>query len=460
MAGRMLGVVAVLGAVLCLAGCGPADSTARAQSPKPGEAKEDGAKDGAAKGEGAKDGGVKAHPTVSETTPEDQRKLPKLRAVNVHPELIFHKPLWVGTAPDKGKRLFVVEQSGKIKVFADSPDTKPEGVKVFLDLSDKVYMGHNEEGLLALAFHPKFAKNRFIYVYYSVKGDEADGDGEGRRRAVTRYGVISRFTVDKNDADKAVRDSEVEILRLKQPWGNHNGGDLVFGPDGFLYFSFGDGGAGGDPLNSGQDLSSLLGKMLRLDVDKEENGKKYGIPKDNPFVGKNGVLPEIWAYGLRNVWRMSFDSKTGELWGGDVGQNAWEEIDIITKGGNFGWRIREGAHQYEKGKEDAPGLIDPVVEYRQSRANGRSVTGGFVYREKHIKGLEGAYVFADYESGRVWGVTRDATGKVTEYSVLCDSGRRISSFGFGTKGEFLFCNHLTNGRLVKLELDDGKAVEE
>jgi len=451
-----------MAAMLTLSGCGPV-SPAQAQAPgKSGSDAPAKPKDGEGKpandSKASKADKPKAHPTVSTTTTEDQRKLPKLAATNVYEELVFHKPLWVGTAPDKLGRLFVVEQSGKIKVFKDDASAKPESVKTFLDLSAKVYMGHNEEGLLALAFHPKFKDNGHCYVYYSLKG-------EGMQTVLgrdvqLRYGILSRFTVDKKDPDKIAADSEVELMRITQPWGNHNGADLLFGKDGYLYFSLGDGGAGGDPLNSGQDLSTLLGTILRIDIDKQDKGKKYAVPKDNPFVGKTGAQPEIWAYGLRNVWRMCFDTKTDELWAGDVGQNAWEEIDLIVKGGNYGWRIREGAHKFGRGTEEAPDLIDPVVEYAQSRADGRSVTGGVMHRGTSIKGLDGVYVFGDYESGRVWGVTRGDDGKVTEYSILCDTKRRISSFGYNTRGELLFCNHLTNGRLVKLDLAPAVPVEE
>jgi glucose/arabinose dehydrogenase len=233
--------------------------------------------------------------------------------------------------------------------------------------------------LLGLAFHPDVKTNRQVFLHYTHT--------PGRKT------TISRFKLDEN-LERIDASSEEVILSLDQPWANHNGGMIEFGPEGpdrMLYISLGDGGSGGDPLNSGQRLDTLLGKILRVDVDHPRKGAglNYAIPEDNPFVGRDGAKGEIWAYGLRNVWRFSFDRQTGELWAGDVGQNAWEEIDVITKGGNYGWRVREGFHGFNPRQGDKPAdMIDPIVEHPRREA--QSITGGYVYRGKAIPQLVGA----------------------------------------------------------------------
>ena len=254
-----------------------------------------------------------------------QGELPAVDLVRAFRKLTFRRPLFLTHAGDASGRLFVGEQRGVIRVFANRPDVQLAGV--FLDIQSKVRMAHNEEGLLSLAFHPQYARNGSFFIYYSASDP--------------RRGVLSRFNVRRDDPEVADPASEQVILEVEQPWGNHNGATVLFGPDGFLYLSLGDGGSAGDPLNSGQDLSTLLGSILRIDIEHKADGRAYAIPADNPFVDRPGARGEIWAYGLRNVWRMSFDRSTGDLWAGDVGQNAWEEIDLITKGGNYGWNIRE-----------------------------------------------------------------------------------------------------------------------
>jgi quinoprotein glucose dehydrogenase len=247
--------------------------------------------------------------------------------------------------------------------------------------------------------------------------------------------VLSRFTVSADDPDSADRDSEHVIFEIDQPWGNHNGCTILFGPDGYMYFSLGDGGSANDPLRSGQDLTTLLGTILRIDVSGSTAEKPYAVPADNPFVGDDEAQDEIWAFGLRNVWRMSFDRETGDLWAGDVGQNKWEEIDLIVKGGNYGWDIREGAHEFKKNKQPSRGpLIDPVTEY--PRASGLSVTGGYVYRGTKQPSLVGVYLYADYASGRVWGL-RYENGSVTEQREVLEPipPKYISSFGEDEAGE-------------------------
>ncbi|MHC5009036.1 MAG: PQQ-dependent sugar dehydrogenase [Planctomycetota bacterium] len=269
--------------------------------------------------------------------------LPSIRLTRAFPRIALQRPVLITNVGDD--RLFVVNQKGRIQVFANRSDV--EGSHVFLDLREKVHTGHNEEGLLGLAFDPDYADNRHFYVYYSA--------------SPPRRSVLSRFTADANDPNVADPDSERVVLEVPQPYGNHNGGAVQFGPDGYLYLSLGDGGSANDPHGHGQDLTTLLGTILRIDVRGGAADRPYTVPADNPFVGRADVRPEIWAYGLRNVWRMSFDRATGDLWAGDVGQNDWEEIDLIVKGGNYGWSIREGAHPFRAGAAAVP-LIDPVVE--------------------------------------------------------------------------------------------------
>ncbi len=350
--------------------------------------------------------------------------LPEVTAARAFPRLAFRRPVWITHAGDD--RLFVIEQAGRIRVFENRPDVETAGV--FLDIREQVRSRHNEEGLLALAFHPRYADNGRFYVYYTAS--------EPRR------GVLSSFAVSGDDPDRAEPGSETVILEVDQPWGNHNGATVLFGPEGFLYLSLGDGGAAADPRNHAQDLATLLGTILRIDVDGREQGRPYRVPPDNPFVGRPGARGEIWAYGLRNVWRMSFDRETGELWAGDVGQNAWEEIDLIVKGGNYGWRIREGTHPFREGTSPDP-LIDPVVEYPQRRGRevvGLSVTGGYVYRGTLLPGLYGAYIYGDYVTGRIWAL-RHAGGKVLEHREIFSGPPRLylSSFGEDRHGELYLC---------------------
>lgn len=366
----------------------------------------------------------------------DPGPLPALKLVDAFPKQRFDLPLWFGHDGTGSGWLYVVEQDGKIWRFKRDAETK----ELFLDISAVVptrRQRHNEEGLLALAFHPKFKENRQFYVNYSqLKGSKP------------RRGVLSRFTATK-DGQPTDLSTEKVILEVEQPWGNHNGCSLNFGADGFLYASFGDGGAAADPHGHGQNLGTLLATVLRIDIDKESDGKPYTVPKDNPFVGKPGALPEIWAYGLRNIWRMSFDAETGLLWGGDVGQNAWEEIDIIEKGGNYGWKNREGTHAFQRG-EKAEGMIDPVAEY--PRDKGISVTGGVVYRGKAIEKLRGVYLYADYGSGRLWGLEYDVKEKkVKQHELLLHvPNATISSFGEDPQGEVYVCGHY-RGMIYRLE---------
>jgi glucose/arabinose dehydrogenase len=292
---------------------------------------------------------------------------------------------------DKSGRLFVIEQEGRIRIIKNGVLQQTP----FLDIRDEVLKndGYDERGLLGIAFHPEFAKNSKFYIYRSVRVQKAKG--------LDHKSEVREYTVSRQNPDVADKSSSRLVMEFDQPEGNHNGGDLKFGPDGFLYIASGDGGGGDDrhgEFGNGQNLSTVLGKILRIDV----NQQPYGIPKDNPFVGKEGVRQEIYAFGVRNPWRISFDKLNGRLFAGEVGQNAWEEVDIITKGGNYGWRIREGLHDKFPNDPGAKNWIDPIAEYPHSE--GISVTGGFVYRGKQIPGLQGKYVFADW-MGPVWALT-------------------------------------------------------
>ena len=334
------------------------------------------------------------------------------------PALKFERPLELVHAGDGSGRLFVVEQGGRIRVFANDRDVKESNV--FLDLSEVVRRGHNEEGLLGLAFHPKFKTNGEFFVFYSV----------------TPMGsVISRFRVSKDDAGVADRASEEKLLSYAKPHGNHNGGSLKFGPDGFLYISVGDGGAGHDPHGNAQDLTDLFGSILRIDVGQRDAGRTYAVPKDNPFVERGAAARgEVWAYGLRNPWRMAFDREGGALWVADVGQDEAEEVNVITRGGNYGWNLREGAKPLEsQAGRPAGDFIAPVFEY--PRIEGKSVTGGLVYRGSRLPQLVGAYLYADYMSGNIWALRLKPQ---TQNTKIARTSLLISAFGEDEKGEVYF----------------------
>ena len=294
--------------------------------------------------------------------------------------LVPIRPIMVTYAPDGTNRVFVPEQRGTVYVFPN--DQNAEVAAPFLDIQSKVayYDKTDEEGLLGVAYHPKYRENGRFFVYYTNK-------------ETPHRNILAAYRVSKDDPNRADPASEEILLDIKKPFWNHDGGTIAFGPDGHLYIALGDGGAANDPMANGQKLSTILGKILRIDVDHKDGDLAYAIPKDNPFVGKADVRPEIWAYGLRNVWRMAFDRKTGTLWAGDVGQDYWEEIDLIERGGNYGWNIREGMHPFIKKGAEAPavatplaGAIDPIWEYNHEV--GKSITGGLVYRGKRLPELE------------------------------------------------------------------------
>jgi glucose/arabinose dehydrogenase len=337
-------------------------------------------------------------------------------------------PLAVTAAGDGSGRLFVVQQGGQIRmVRSGSLVARP-----FLDISARITSG-GERGLLGLAFHPDFPTDPRLFVDYT----DAKGDTQ-----------VSSFSVDPATPDAASAASEVKLLHVAQPYANHNGGAVSFGPDGFLYVSLGDGGSGGDPHDNGQSLRTLLGKILRIDVDHQSGGQAYAIPAANPFLGSADALPEIFLYGLRNPWRLSFDRATGDLWIGDVGQNAWEEVDVAragTSGQNFGWNTMEANHCFQP-SSDCPkkGLTLPVVEY--SHDAGCTVIGGNVYRGTAQAALAGGYFFGDYCSGTVWAV--DPTGGGLRVpTVVLESKASISSFGEDEAGE-LYATDLGGGTLL------------
>jgi len=341
---------------------------------------------------------------------------------NAFPNLSFTRPVDLQHAGDGSDRLFVVEQDGRILVFDNDPAVS--GTDLFLDIRPRVDDRGNEEGLLGLAFHPDYAENGYFYVNYTASNPERT--------------VISRFEVSQSNPDAADVGSETVLLEFSQPFSNHNGGQVAFGPDGFLYIATGDGGSGGDPQNNAQNRSNLLGKILRIDVDNPQGGNAYGIPEDNPFDGNSeGYAEEIYAYGLRNPWRFSFDAETGRLWAADVGQNRFEEVDIIENGKNYGWRIMEGFSCFNPPSGcDQTGLTLPVIEY--SHDLGSSITGGYVYRGSSVPALQGQYIYADFVSGRIWGLTYNGPNDV-ENELLLNSKQNIASFGTDADEELYIC---------------------
>jgi glucose/arabinose dehydrogenase len=345
------------------------------------------------------------------------------------------RPIVLTHAGDDSNRVFVATEHGVIHVFSNDP--KATKTKVFLDLQDRVTYddNQNEEGFLGLAFHPEYKKNGELFVFYTTKKGKFTN-------------VLSRFRVDPKNPDRADPASEEVLLTIVKPFWNHDGGTLCFGPDGFLYVAVGDGGSANDPFNNGQNLKTILGKVLRIDVNRKGKETKYAIPEDNPFVKRAGARPEIWAYGLRNIWRMSFDRKTGALWAADVGQNLYEEINLIVRGGNYGWNVREGLHPFGvHGVGPRPDLIDPIWEYHHDI--GKSIIGGHVYRGKRLPELAGAYLYADYVTGRIWALRYDENKKrVTANRRFKDRGQIIFSFGEDEPGEVYFLTETNTGQGV------------
>ena len=373
-----------------------------------------------------------ATPTAAPTPAPDPTpvpgpgSLPELEVEPAFPNVSLGRMVHLTYPPGGGDRLYLVLQPGLIVSFENRQDV--EALAVFLNITERVGDRGNEEGLLGLAFDPEYESNGYFYVYYSA--------------ANPRRSVISRFSAKSGRGDES---SEKQIMVIPQPYSNHNGGHLVFGPDGYLYIGVGDGGSANDPQGHGQDRTTLLGTILRIDVSTLDPEGRYSVPPDNPFAGEGGgVREEIWAYGLRNPWRFNFDPDTGDLLAADVGQNAWEEVDIIRPGLNYGWNVMEGAHCFDGGRSlssllrrgtgecDRDGLELPVVEY--GRDGGCSITGGYVYRGTRLPSLAGAYVYGDFCSGKIWAV-RMAGGTVAEHRLLVHSDLMIAAFGEGPEGE-------------------------
>ncbi|HEV2693186.1 MAG TPA: PQQ-dependent sugar dehydrogenase [Verrucomicrobiae bacterium] len=401
------------------------------------------------------------------------QSLPSVKLEQVFPKLSANaslnekRPVWMSEAPDGSGRMFIVYQPGIILVLKKGSDGSE--AKEFFNIEDRHPNMDNEDGLLSMAFHPGFTTNHLFYVYYNQKNP---ADQNSKPLNFPLRSVISEFKVSDADADKADLASERIVLQVNQPFSNHKGGELVFGPDGYLYLGLGDGGAGGDPFGSGQSTSTLLAKIIRIDVNsratvgsgKNKHDLQYGFPQDNPFVkepgnGDSAARKEIFAYGLRNPWRYSFDSKTGALWAGDVGQDLWEEVDLIVKGGNYGWSVREGAHHYKPGPDGAK-YIEPVIEYphrgnMQAQAmypdhsTGLCVIGGYVYHGKESPALEGVYIYGDYNLGTIWGLRYDYTAqKLTDHGTLLQQPDNINSFAEDNSGEVYTL--MQSGKIYKI----------
>ena len=343
------------------------------------------------------------------------------------------RPMVLTHAGDGSNRVFVATQRGAIYVFPNDRDVKE--AKLFLDLRDRVHnwKDDNEEGLLGLAFHPDYAVNGQLFVYYSSEAEP-------------RVSRVSRFTVSESNPNIADPNSELVVMKIPQPFSNHNGGSIAFGHDGYLYIALGDGGGRNDPMKHGQNLATLMGSILRIDVDGKSIGLNYTIPADNPFVNRQGARPEIFAYGLRNVWRMSVDRQTGTIWAADVGQDFWEEINIVKPGGNYGWSVREASYAFNNVSPAAPQtLVEPIWEY--DHQVGKSITGGFVYRGKRLPELQGMYLYADFISGRIWALNYDeASGEVTRNASIATTGMPVLAFGEDEAGEVYYMLDTVDGR--------------
>jgi len=329
---------------------------------------------------------------------------------------------------DGSSRLFVVQQAGAVRIVTNGSLVATP----FLDITSKVNSG-GEMGLLGLAFHPQFSQNHLFYVHYD------------RMSAAQVQSVIAEYHVSAGDPNVADPNSERILFTVDQPFTNHKGGQIVFGPDGFLYIGFGDGGSGGDPQGNGQNLQTMLGKMLCIDVNSQSAGKQYAIPATNPFASGGG-LPEIWAYGLRNPWRFSFERGGSRLFVGDVGQDQFEEVDILEGGKNYGWNVMEGMHCFNPASGcNMNDLTMPIAEY--SHSEGEAIVGGFVYKGAAIPKLAGAYVFGDYSSGTIWELVESPPGTWTRTKLL-STGRKVSSFGQDLAGDLYVVDY--SGSVLKL----------
>lgn len=343
---------------------------------------------------------------------------------NAFPSVTFSSPVDIQNAGDGTDRLFIVEQAGRIKVFQNRSNITSGEIKTYLDITDRVSSG-GEMGLLGLAFHPDYENNGYFYVNYTISSP-------------SRATRISRFQVSAANPDSANKNSELILFSFAQPFSNHNGGQVAFGPDGYLYIATGDGGSGGDPQNNSQNRTIMLGKILRIDVDNPSGGNNYGIPATNPFYqNTQGYREEIYAWGLRNPWRFSFDPVTGWLWCADVGQSAREEINVIQNGKNYGWRCYEGNISYNlTGCGPSSDYVFPVFDYVRSGGN-CSVTGGYVYRGPNLPGLYGKYIYGDYCSRFIWSLDYDSTSAPVNTLLLTSTGS-LYTFGVDLNNELYF----------------------
>ena len=359
---------------------------------------------------------------------QDAAPIPQIRLNRVFRDVALKRPVQVVSRADRPGILYVVEQAGRI-VEIDASGSEPKSRTVADFPSSAVNSRFNEQGLLSLAFDPRVSENRKAYLWFTAGASEGKAD---------RNVLASVLLSQDGTFDLA---SLKPLIEIEDPAWNHNGGTALFGPDGMLYVSIGDGGSGNDPWGHGQDMRALFGKIIRIDVSRDDGGRGYAVPQDNPHVGRDDARPEIWASGLRNVWRMSFDRATGELWAGDVGQNAYEEIDIIVKGGNYGWRPREGFHGTRgvPDRADEKGaFIDPIAEY--PHRDGVSVTGGYVCRDPANPELDGVYIYADYEYGTFWGLRARGGALAAGPTVILKRPRFFpASFGEGTDGTLYVC---------------------
>lgn len=369
-----------------------------------------------------------ASPAAVITAQSELPAQPPASAVDLVPVVTgLVRPLYITDAGDGTGRLFVVEQGGKIWVVEDGQKLETPFLDVTALVSPEATTpaGYTERGLLGLAFHPDYAENGVFFINYTdVSGNTA----------------IVRYEVFADQPNVANPDSATVILTVQQPYANHNGGHLIFGPDGYLYIGMGDGGSQGDPQGNAQNLGSYLGKILRIDIDDESG--LYGIPTDNPFVGRDDALPEIWAYGLRNPWRFNFDRETGDLWIGDVGGSAWEEVDYQPAdwpgGANYGWNRMEGMHETGAGSVPADAVL-PVAEYGHDM--GISISGGTVYRGEAIPALQGVYLYSDFGSGLIWTVVPTGSGSFSSQIMLTGTGLTVSSFGEDEDGELYIIDY-------------------
>jgi glucose/arabinose dehydrogenase len=365
---------------------------------------------------------------------EDFAQNSNIQLLQAFPNLTFNQPIFLTNSNDGTNRIFVVQQNGVIKVLSNDTNVTTANIKTYLDISNKISASSGEEGLLGIAFHPNYVNNGYFYVNYTAPGP--------------LHTVVARFKVSTGNPDKADSLSEYQILQVAQPFANHNGGNLMFGLDGYLYIGLGDGGSGGDPNNNAQNTHVLLGKVLRIDINDTTLTTRYKIPTTNPYYNDTiSGRGEIFCRGMRNPWRFSQDLLTGTIYCGDVGQNIWEEIDILQAGKNYGWRVMEGYSCYNPSPNcDTTGKTIPIIVYSHT-GGACSVTGGYVYRGSRRPELQGAYIYGDYCNGKIW-MLRYNNGNVSSDSLLITLPTSLSSFGVDEQNELYILGY-TNGKVYR-----------